>query len=128
MLKRAFPCIEEGVSLFYKCAFLCFISLFTLFRWKCFHVFEKIFLASFLPSFHVFIIASFPLVMLFSCIKYCLFLAYSFAFSFQNDTLFSSKTPLFVCRNTHLLLFPDHRFFSCFPTSFVLIGLFVLPY
>ena len=43
MLKRAFPCIDEGVSLFYKCAFLCFIIVLPLFYKSVHFVSLKVF-------------------------------------------------------------------------------------
>lgn len=104
MLKRAFPCIEEGVFLFYKCAFLCFISLFTLFRWKCFHVFKGVFLASFFILFsciyHSFFFSCYALflyqILPISSLIICYLYSKWYSLFFQNSPFCLSKYPSFT--------------------------------
>ena len=104
--KRAFPCIEEGASLFYSCFllcfqlnFLCFIGWLSLF-YRCVFLVLQLGILCFVESAFMYLLESLQL-------------------------LFLSSFHIFI-----IVSFPPpaHHFAFFFPTSFLLAELFVLPY
>ena len=133
MLKRAFSCIEEGVSLFYSCFllcfqlnFLCFIGWLSLFYRDVFLVLQLGFLCFvesafmylleslqllFFSYFHVLIIVSFPLPDTIS-------LSSSLLLSFLQSSLFyliNTNMYLFFClsvlKHIYIYILKTHSFY-----------------
>ena len=99
MLKRAFPYIEEGVSLFYKCAFLCFIIVLPLFYKSVHFVSLKVLLCTYWNLFSFFF---YPLFMYLSLFLF-LFLH---IISLSSPLLPSSlQRTLFYLINANMYLF-----------------------
>ena len=128
MLNRAFPCIDEGVSLFYKCAFLCFIIVLPLFYKSIHFVSLKVFSCIWKDLFSFFFT-------LFSCIYHCFFSSCKPSFLYQILPI-SSLIICYLYSKWYSLFFQNSPFclskypsftFSWTPFLF-LLSYFLCPY